>query len=164
MSQIDQAAGLRRWAETQPQPQAATTGTTPARVLLTLGLPQGVESDTTPVMQALQRWHKQGQRWVGEPADWRVVAMDINSPHLSVLATQQSRWALWVADDPDGFRRAYRSLKMLAGRNGPRRLLLVHPPLPSRSGLLDNLQQAAAGFLGIQLLVIGFSRSRRTAP
>lgn len=160
MSRIDQADGLRRWAESQPQADIREAG--PSRVMMVLGLPDGAESDVTTVTRALRRWHEQGQRWVGEPDAWRVVAMDPTSPHLAVLAKQQSRWALWVGDDPDGFRRAYRVLKQLAQRHGPHRLLLVHPQLPSRAGLLDNLQQAAAQFFGIQLLVVGFSRRRCT--
>lgn len=164
MSQLDQAAGLRRWAEAQPSASTETTASSAARILVTLGLPQGARSDTAPVIQALERWHDQGQRWVGDPSAWRVVAIETESPHLPVLATQQSRWALWVDNDPDGFRRAYRTLKRLAQHNGPQRLLLVHPPLPSRTGLLDNLQQAAASFLGIQLLIIGYSRYRQPKP
>ncbi|MGC3874970.1 hypothetical protein ACPF7Z_17075 [Halomonas sp. GXIMD04776] len=173
MSQIDQAAGLRRWAETQTpliesQPEAQTSlaeqqseTSTPTRVLVTLGLPKGAEADVTPVAEALTRWHAQGQRWVGDPATWRIVPLSMNSPHFSALVTQQSRWALWVGDDLDGFRRAYAMLKRLAQQGGPRRLLLVHPPLPSRAGLLNNLQQVAAQFLGIQLLVITPPRLRQ---
>ncbi|SHF55571.1 hypothetical protein SAMN02745148_02968 [Modicisalibacter ilicicola DSM 19980] len=164
MSQVDQAAGLRRWAETQAPPrQAATTGS-PSRVLVTLGLPRGAEADVTPVGEALMRWHEQGQRWVGDPATWRIVALSVNSPHFSTLASQQTRWALWVGDDPDGFRRGYAILKRMVQQGGPRRLLLVHPTLPSRAGLLDNLQQAAALFLGVQLLVIAPPKSRRACP
>ncbi|HET8791976.1 MAG TPA: hypothetical protein VFM75_12275 [Modicisalibacter sp.] len=161
MSQTDQAAGLRRWAETQPAPPAgAAEGRSPVRVLMTLGLPDGADSDVAPVNRALERWHAQGQRWIGDPAAWRVVALDAQSPHLGVLATQQTRWALWVGDDLDGFRRAYLTLKRINQQGGPNRLLLIHPPLPSRVGLLDNLQQAAAQFLGIDLLVIGMPRRR----
>lgn len=164
MSQADQAAGLRRWAETQPVAAAVNEDESrpaPSRVLMMLGLPGGASADVAPVEHALERWHVQGQRWVGDPAAWRVVAMDVRSPHLSALMSQQPRWALWVGDDLDGFRRAYLTLKHLGQRGGPQRLLLVHPPLPSRAGLLDNLQQAAAQFLGIQLLIIGLPRRQR---
>lgn len=164
MSQTDQAAGLRRWAETQPEPPArAVDAQSPLRVLMTLGLPDGADADVAPVSQALERWHGQGQRWIGDPVAWRVVALDAYSPHLAVLTTQQPRWALWVGDDLDGFRRAYLTLKRVHLHSGPSRLLLVHPPLPSRVGLLDNLQQAASQFLGIDLLVIGMPR-RRVKP
>ncbi len=173
MSQIDQAAGLRRWAETQspltaPQSEAQTSlaeqqpaTSLPSKVLVTLGLPQGADAEVAPVTEALTRWHAQGQRWVGDPATWRIVPLSLNSPHFSALVTQQSHWALWVGDDLDGFRRAYAMLRRLAQQGGPRRLLLVHSPLPSRAGLLNNLQQVAAQFLGIQLLVITPPRLRQ---
>ncbi|SDK94146.1 hypothetical protein SAMN05661010_00565 [Modicisalibacter muralis] len=161
MSEADQAAGLRRWAETQPEPSTGTADSRPAsRVLMVLGLPDGAQADVKPVSRALERWHAQGQRWVGDPVAWRVVALDTHSPHLAVLTTQQPRWALWVGDDLDGFRRAYLTLRRVSQQGGPSRLLLVHPPLPSRAGLLDNLQQAAAQFLGVDLLVIGMPRRR----
>ncbi|MCG7598599.1 hypothetical protein MHM84_02225 [Halomonas sp. McH1-25] len=162
MSQSDQAAGLRRWAEsmTPPQPSPSQEAT-PSRVLLTLGLPEGADSDVEPVMDALCRWHERGQSWVGDPAAWRVVALDAQSPHVAALASQQKRWALWVDDDADGFRRAYRTLKQLARHPGtPRRLLMVHPPLLSGAGLLGNLRDAAAHFFGIQLVMIGFTKPR----
>lgn len=159
--QTDQAAGLRRWADAQRSATPTVPvarAVTPSRVLMTLGLPQGAQADVAPVHRALARWHAQGQRWVGDPAAWRVVALDVHSPHLATLSRQQPRWALWVDDGPEGFRAAYRTLKRLSQQGGPRRLLLVHPPLPSRAGLLDNLQQAAGGFLGLQLLVVGLPR------
>jgi hypothetical protein len=163
VSETDQAAGLRRWAEAQPASLPESTAEnnhSPSRVLMTVGLPDGAHGDASLVERALERWREQGQRWVGDPASWRVVALDSHSPHLAVLAAQQSRWALWVGDDLDGFRRAYLTLKRINQQGGPSRLLLVHPPLPSRVGLLDNLQQAAAQFLGIELLVIGMPRRR----
>ena len=155
MSQIDQAAGLRRWAEMQRHaPEQPVSVHRETRVLVTLGLPGGAAADVSPVDEALAHWHAQGQRWVGDPTTWRIVPLSLNSPHFSTLASRQSRWALWVDDDLDAFRRGYATLKRLVQQGGPRRLLLVHPPLPSRAGLLDNLQQAAARFLGVQLLVI----------
>lgn len=165
----DQAAGLRNWAETQAietqePPIETQKHQTPSRVLMVLGLPDGAESEVTPVIEALQRWHDQGQGWVADPASWRVVALDADSPHLSSLATHQGRWALWVENDLNGFRRAYLTLKSLVQRKGPNCLLLVHPPLPSRKGLLGNLQQAAAQFLGIKLLVIDPPRRRHAKP
>lgn len=180
MSQVDQAAGLRRWAESQAPsvepsatiepstilessfvPISQTATSQPAKVLVTLGLSRGAEADVAPVIEALTRWHTQGQRWVGHPTSWRILPLSMSSPHFSALVTQQSRWALWVGDDLDGFRRAYTLLKRLAQQGGPRRLLLVHPPLPSRTGLLNNLQQVAAQFLDMELLVITPPRMRR---
>lgn len=156
----DQAAGLRNWAEAQPI--KAQEPPMPSRVLMVLGLPGGTQADVAPVVETLRRWHDQGQGWVGDPASWRVVALDDDHPHLSVLSAQQGRWALWVNDDLNGFRRAYLTLKSLVKRKGPNCLLLIHPPLPSRVGLLGNLQQAAAQFLGIKLLVIDPPRWRHT--
>ena len=164
MNQTDQAAGLRRWAETMapatPQP-SSERDVSSSRVLVTLGLPDGPQSEVAPVMDALRRWHEQGQSWVGDPLAWRVVALDVQSPHLAALASQQKRWALWVDDDADGFRRAYRTLKQLASQPGaPRRLLMIHPPLMSGAGLLGNLRDAATHFFGIQLVMIGFTKAR----
>jgi hypothetical protein len=162
VSQTDQAAGLRRWAESmapaEPKPSLEAM---PSRVLLTLGLPEGAESDIEPVVDALRRWHEQGQSWVGDPSAWRVVALDVQSPHFTALASQQKRWALWVDDDADGFRRAYRTLKQLAQHPGaPRRLLMIHPPLLSGAGLLGNLRDAASHFFEIQLVMIGFTKPK----
>ncbi|WP_227368302.1 hypothetical protein [Halomonas sp. M20] len=183
MSQVDQAAGLRRWAESQAPSSSPAIESSSAvvsslaavsqfdanqadtnhamKVLVTLGLPGGVEADVTPVTEALIRWHAQGQRWIEDPDSWRILPLSMSSPHFSALMTQQSRWALWVGDDLDGFRRAYGMLKRLAQQGGPRRLLLVHSPLPSRAGLLNNLQQVAARFLDMQLLVITPPRIRK---
>nr|WP_298376206.1 hypothetical protein [uncultured Halomonas sp.] len=189
MSQVDQAAGLRRWAQSQaPVASAAVESSSVVeptteiessvdsvsqfdssqadtnhamKVLVTLGLPRGADADVSPVMDALTRWHAQGQRWVEDPESWRILPLSMSSPHFPALVTQQSRWALWVGDDLDGFRRAYAMLKRLAQQGGPRRLLLVHSPLPSRAGLLNNLQQVAAQFLNMQLLVITPPRIRK---
>lgn len=160
MSQSDQAAGLRRWAESQPQSSSASV-VTPSRLLMTLGLPEGADADTAPVINALRRWREQGQQWVGDPEAWRVVPLDVTNPHLPTLMQQQSRWALWVDDDADGFRRAYGTLKQLALHpSKPPRLLLVYPALTSGAGLLGNLRDAASQFLGIQLVMIRFPKRR----
>lgn len=169
MSGSDQAAGLRRWAETLSSdasvpshtPAAPIIEPVPTRVLMVVGLPGGDQATTTPVIEALERWHEQGQRWVGDPQRWRLVPTAADSPHLAALVAQQRHWALWVGRDGDAFRRSYRLLKQLAERGGPRRLLLVHPPLASRSGLLANLQQAAAGFLGFELWIVPSPRQPR---
>ncbi|GAA5175084.1 hypothetical protein [Modicisalibacter zincidurans] len=171
MSQIDQAAGLRRWAQaglgSQPeQHQELETKATVApavasRVLMIVGLAGGENASLQPVHDALQRWREQGQRWVGEPEQWRLVPIAVDSPHLATLLGQQGHWALWVGGEGDGFRRAYRTLKRLAQRGGPKRLLLVHPPFASRAGLLSNLQQAAAEFLGLELWIVPLPRRPR---
>ncbi|PAU79367.1 hypothetical protein CK498_03065 [Halomonas salipaludis] len=161
----DQAAGLRQWAGELDQTTAADVDTpsvvTPRRdaavscsgdrALLVVGLPDG---DTARVYRLLDAWRHQGQAWVGDPQGWRVVALDENSPHLATLAAQQTRWALWVDSDPDAFRRSYCLLRRLAERGGPHGLLLLHPRLGVSRGLLNNLRQAAADFLGIRLLMV----------
>ncbi|MND93654.1 hypothetical protein D3C80_858460 [compost metagenome] len=82
------------------------------------------------------------------------MALEADSPHLAVLASQQSRWALWVEGDADGFRRVYRTLRRLREQGGPQRLLVLHDGIASHAGLLRNLQQAAAGFLDTELLLL----------
>lgn len=131
------------------QPAAPTVRHT----LMILGLPDSSAEQTHRAWQALERWHLNGHRWVGNPYEWRVIAIEADSPHLSILAGQQSRWALWVDTDLDSFRRAYLVLRELAASGGPNRLLVLHPGIPTHRGLLSNLQQAAAGFLGIELLL-----------
>ena len=97
---------------------------------------------------------RRGRRWVGDPAAWRIVALDPASPHLPLLASQQRRWALWVDSDADAFRRAYRTLKILRRHPGPSRLLALHAPGLPRAGLLSNLQHGARHFLDIELVVL----------
>ncbi|MCQ4347259.1 hypothetical protein NGA35_07420 [Pseudomonas stutzeri] len=155
----DQAAGLRRWAEQFGQP--ATVAAEPGRdavppaveplTLMVVGLP-GLRS--TPARACLARWQAGGHRWVGDPARWKLVALEADSPHLAVLAEQQSRWALWVEDDGDGFRRAWRILRQLHEAGGPRRLLALHPGIPGPAGLLGNLREAAAAWLDTELLLL----------
>jgi len=157
---FDQAAGLRQWAGTQQgpdspraQPRASTAGA-PPRTLVVVGLPGTSPDLARRVMTLLEHWAAEGQRWVSDPAQWRVVPLAISSPHLPALLTQQSRWALWVGSDPDAFRRAFAVLRQLHERQGPRRLLAVHAPELPRQGLLNNLQQAAWRYQGIDLLVM----------
>lgn len=157
----DQAAGLRQWAADSGHAAPASTSASaaadearrPATPLMVVGLPGQSAHQRERVTATLAHWAEAGWRWVGEPSDWQIVAVETTSPHLRLLASQQSRWALWVERDTEAFRRAYRLLKGLDKADGPRRLLVVHPPGLGRRGLLDNLRQAAAG-LGIELLVL----------
>ncbi len=126
----------------------------PGVTLMVLGLPGTAERHTLKVSELLQSWARQGRHWVGDPGLWRIVALPVSSPHLTVLATQQSHWALWVDDDLEAFRRAYRILKQIDESDGPRRLLAVHPPGVGRQGLLANLQHVAESYFGIELLVL----------
>ncbi|WP_249679231.1 hypothetical protein [Pseudomonas abieticivorans] len=143
----DQAAGLRRWAERQ-----AAQGS--PRVLMLVGEPTLAAQLPTLALGTLTRWQATGQQWVGDPARWRVVALGADTVHLHALTRQQPRWGLWVDTDVNGFRRAYLNLRRLSEAGGPKRLLVLHPGMPSHLGLLDNLRQAAAKFLGVQLLLV----------
>ncbi len=147
---MDQAAGLRARAAAASRPDRDAA----RRTLVVVGLPGGAAARTERVHALLAHWQAQGQRWVGAAADWRVVPLDPESPHLAALATQQARWGLWVGSDAEAFRRAFAVLGRLHERRGPRRLIAVHPPGLPRRGLLDNLRQAAASRLGIDLLVL----------
>ncbi|WP_234286832.1 MULTISPECIES: hypothetical protein [Halomonadaceae] len=155
----------------KPRPQAAvkppakpapSTTAAPPRTarnaqevtLMVLGLPGTAERHTARVTELLECWAREGRRWVGDPRAWRVVALPISSPHLPVLAAQQSHWALWVDDDLEAFRRGYRMLRQIAERGGPQRLIAVHPPGVGRQGLLSNLQYVAQDYFGIELLVL----------
>ncbi|MFG6176472.1 hypothetical protein ACGTN6_04420 [Halomonas sp. THAF12] len=172
MIEGDQAAGLRAWAASiersapetaaEPMPAAESPATLaraevaagPLTTLMVVGLPGSTPGQADRVMALLDHWAGQGRRWVGDPRRWKVVPLAASSPHLSLLAQQQPRWALWVGADGEAFRRAFAVLGRLAADGGPRRLLAVHPPGMPRQGLLDNLRQAARHYFGIDLLVM----------
>lgn len=147
-------------ASAQPAPVKAapmslrSTGNARERTLMVLGLPGTAERHTARVTELLESWAQEGRRWVGDPGTWRIVALPIASPHLSLLAAQQSQWALWIDDDLEAFRRGYRMLKQIAEQGGPRRLIAVHPPGVGRQGLLSNLQYVAQEYFDIELLVL----------
>ncbi|HSH47621.1 MAG TPA: hypothetical protein VK991_03435 [Halomonas sp.] len=159
---MDQAAGLRNWASTDRSGVSSSASddiaprgqTTPAHTLIVIGLPGNAPDAATRVTELLDHWQGQGHRWIGSPLHWRVVPLDLESPHLATLARHQSRWALWVDADAEAFRRAFSVLRRLHERHGPRRLIAVHSPHLPRRGLLENLRQAAASCLGIELLVL----------
>ncbi|APR03307.1 hypothetical protein [Thauera chlorobenzoica] len=132
-------------------PASAAPRETAPCTLMVLGLG---ESRSGLAAEVLEAWARAGKRWVGDPARWRIVAVDAASPQLAPLCAQQPRWALWVEGEGDAFRRAYRVLRQLAAAGGPRRLLALHPPGWPRRGLLANLQQVAASCLGIELVVL----------
>lgn len=179
----DQAAGLRRWmaamtlgaagagngADESPCPQPAVESVPEPAPALAPDPASAAQRDTAPctlmvlglgesrsghAAEVLEAWARAGQRWVGDPARWRIVAVDAASPQLAPLYAQQPRWALWVEGEGDAFRRAYRVLRQLAAAGGPRRLLALHPPGWPRRGLLANLQQVAASCLDIELVVL----------
>ncbi|GGX80013.1 hypothetical protein GCM10007160_04340 [Litchfieldella qijiaojingensis] len=165
----DQAAGLRRWSrqrgiESTVMEDSKVLADAPResckKTLMVVGMPGTSSRQRRRAQQVLRDWHVAGQRWVGEPEAWQVVLLDVDSPHLSILAGQQPRWALWIDGGEEGFRRAYRTLKCLHAGRGPRRLLALHPGFASRVGLLNNLQQAAEEFFGIELLVLDGTTAR----
>ncbi|WP_458524957.1 hypothetical protein [Onishia taeanensis] len=133
--------------EPEPEPEPV-----PAIPLMVLGLPRtaGIER----AQAALESWSRQGQRWVGDPAAWQVVACEAESPRLARQARLHRRWALWIDTDGDGFRQAFKVLQAVRRGGGPRRLLALHPPVASRRGLLNNLQQVAREAFDIDLLVL----------
>ncbi|WP_445157852.1 hypothetical protein [Halomonas sp. E14] len=151
-------------APAKARPAPSTPATAPMRVappsagavrtLMVLGLPGASVGQTERVTQLLEAWAKEGRRWVGDPASWRIVALPVTSPHLPVLAMEQPHWALWVEDDLDAFRRAFRQLRQVVEQGGPQRLLAVHPPHVGRKGLLMNLRHVAASYLDVDLLVL----------
>lgn len=138
-------------ASDSPAPAVAAALETAPCTLMVVGLGDDRSGRAAEVLEA---WARAGSRWVGDPARWRVVVVDAASPHLAPLCAQQSRWALWVDADVDAFRRAYRVLLQLTAAGGPRRLLALHPPGWPRRGLLANLEQVAASFLGVELVVL----------
>lgn len=158
----DQAAGLRRWAEQQGLSRTAEQSAAPVpavsrvarHTLMVIGLPEPADTQCVRAWQTLQRWHANGHRWIGHPEDWQVTAVDTAGVRLEQQIASQARWALWVDSDLDSFRRAYLSLRRLRDAGGPRRLLVLHPGISSCRGLLSNLQQAAASFLGVELLLL----------
>ncbi|RUO59072.1 hypothetical protein [Pseudidiomarina insulisalsae] len=134
----DQAEGLRQWASQQQRVRY----TVPV-----VGLPEG--RSMAVCHQVLERWQQQGHSWIGDPADWHFVAGERQE------LAEHPRWALWLEDDINGFRRAYQALKVVAARdNGPRQLLVLHESLPSQRGLLENVRQVAAQFFAIKLVII----------
>ena len=138
-----------------PPPPVVTPPAPPVirHTLMVVGLPDTSAYQTQRAWETLARWHQNGHRWIGNPHEWRVVALEADSPHIGILAAQQSRWALWVEGDLDSFRRAYVTLRALMSAGQIWRLLVLHPGIPSRRGFLTNLKQSAASFLGIELLL-----------
>lgn len=158
MTFADQAAGLRQWAGTHhassPRDNSHRDAVPTCKTLMVVGLPGVSPFQAQRVRDLLEYWDAQGRRWVGPSAQWQVVPVEVTSPHLPLLFTQQSRWALWVDSDSNAFRRAFGVLTRLHDQQLPHRLLAVHAPQMPRKGLLDNLQQAAWSCLGIDLLVM----------
>lgn len=135
-------------------PQALLRNDDRTPTLMVLGLPGTAARHTAKVAELLESWAQEGRDWVGDPRRWHIVALPVTSDHLPLLAAQQPRWALWIDDDLEAFRRGYRLLQRIAEQGGPARLIAVHPPGVGRRGLLNNLQYVAQAYFGIELLVL----------
>ncbi|HEY0287219.1 MAG TPA: hypothetical protein VGC62_09455 [Pseudomonas sp.] len=153
---LDQAAGLRRWAEQNKAHPTATahevaplSPPAPDRTLILFGPTQAAG----PAHKTLERWHQQGHQWIGHPARWRMLPVDNNHRDLQTLTRQQPRWGLWIDSDLDAFRRAFQTLRQLSEQGGPDHVLALHAGFP-RQGLLNNLREAAHRYLGVRLLLI----------
>lgn len=127
----DQAAGLRQWAQRNQ------------RTLILFGTQQNAAA----AHQALERWHHQGHRWIGDPTQWRVRVVD-NFQH-----DMTERWGTWIDNDLGAFRRTFNALSRLREQGGPTQVLALHAGF-SQVGLLNNLREAAQRYLGIRLLLI----------
>lgn len=184
MSAQDQAAGLRKWADLQRQqrqepsedsaieeakeeapaveamPAAALAD--PATVkppvsqtpLIVVGLPNRGEQQVANVKGRLAQWSVLGRRWAGDPDDWDIHIVNVETTNLAPLKQRYARWALWVNSDAEAFGQMYRTLRHVRDNGGPRQLLALHEPHLSRRGLLDNLRGAAADYLQIELLLL----------
>ena len=168
MSVQDQASGLRQWADQQRLQQASDdqaaapaevlTAYTrapkaPAKPLAVVGLAHPGH-DESYVKGRLSQWASLGRRWAGDPEDWLIKLIDPERDELASLTSRYQHWALWVDSDADGFRHMYRVLRQVAENGGPKRLLALHEPHLPRRGLLDNLRDAAANYLDIELLLL----------
>lgn len=143
---MDQAAGLRSRAPGTSRSAPPATTTTTLIVI-------GPQCCLATVRALFNHWHDQGYRWLNDPNGWRLVSVSADSPYLATLAEEQPRWALWIDQDAEAFRRGLATLSTLRQRGGPRRLLAVHHPEMPRRGLVENLRQAAASRLEIDLMV-----------
>jgi len=132
----DQAAGLRHWASQRPLPVVD-------RTLMLFGAAQAaVQAHNT-----LERWHRQGHRWVATP---RAGAFRL---WITITATCPNAGACGSTATVGAFRRTFDTLSQLREQNGPRQVLALHSGF-SQHGLLNNLREAAQRYLGTRLLLI----------
>lgn len=167
MSLHDQASGLRQWAEQQRMQHATDEAAAPAEVLTAYRPAPKVPArplaivgltryghDESYVKGRLSQWAALGRRWAGDPDDWLIKLIDPERDALATLTSRYQHWALWVESDADAFRHMYRVLRQVSENGGPKRLLALHEPNLPRKGLLDNLRNAAANYLDIELLLL----------
>lgn len=168
---MDQAAGLRDWLASagrevvQSSPHAEMAAEEPVAVaevaapvikhiLMAVGAPGSEQGQIEHVRHWLSSWQKRGSTWVGNVESWAVIPVQVDSDQVPALAARAVRWGIWIEDGPSAFRRAFSLLTALAENGGPTRLLALHAPGIPKAGLLQNLQQAAHAYLGIELLVL----------
>jgi len=159
----DQAASLRQWAAKRSEgdaanqaiAQPASTETNQANVeqVVVLGLPALTQENALDAVNVFHRWAAHGKKWVGDAERWRVIPVASDYPDLAKLVDTYPRWALWVDNDLDSFKRAYDALKTIQAIGGPKRIIALHPPMASRRGLLGNIQHVAQAYFGIDVLV-----------
>lgn len=133
---------------------AAVVPPKPKTPLVVVGLPGSGMLQVSKVKARLGQWSTLGRRWAGDPDDWDIRIVTIDTADLARLRDQHSHWALWINSDADAFAAMYRTLRQLRERGGPRRLLALHEPNLPRQGLLDNLREAADCYLNMELLVL----------
>lgn len=154
----DQAASLRAWALDKAKGgQASATGARPQagqRELVIAGLPGLGLQYGDLVTERLQRWADRGFQWVGDPGQWRFIALAEDAVSTVSLARQCKHWALWVETDIRAFEKGYQGLKLMQDLGAPKRVLALHEPGLPRKGLLDNLANTAAAYCGIDLVVL----------
>ena len=138
-------------AATEP---ATVTPPRPQKPLVVIGLPHAGAAQVDKVRGRLGQWSALGRQWAGDPQDWQIQVVMADTPSLAMLAKEHARWALWVTSDADGFASMYRVLRKVREHGGPRRLLALHEPHLPRQGLLENLRDAAAYYLDIELLLL----------
>ncbi|GGC96066.1 hypothetical protein [Vreelandella lutescens] len=133
---------------------ATVTPPRPKRPLVVVGLPHAGAAQVDKVRGRLGQWSALGRQWAGDPQDWEIQVVMADSPSLAALTKERSRWALWISSDAEAFATMYRVLRQLRDHGGPRQLLALHEPHLPRQGLLDNLRDAAAHYLDIELLLL----------
>lgn len=159
----DQAASLRQWAakrndgdtvtETVTQSASADQQQADVEQVVVLGLSTLTQAQALQAVNVFHRWAEQGKKWVGDPARWRVIPVASDYPNLDKLVSTYPRWAVWIDDDINSFKRAYEALKTIKQAGGPKRVIALHPPMASRKGLLNNIQHVARAYLDIDVLV-----------
>lgn len=133
---------------------ATVTPPRPQKPLVVVGLPNTGAEQVDKVRGRLGQWSALGRQWAGDPQDWKIQVVMADTPSLATLAKAHARWALWVSSDADAFASMYRVLRQVREHGGPRRLLALHEPHLPRQGLLENLRDAAAHYLDIELLLL----------